>query len=293
MTSAEPVIAPGHRAWPMVDLATRKFWRAAGQRVDLHGDHAWLRGPMTGRGPVTDDWLLDEAALLGGSVARGRAEAGLLCDMAELDGPGFTVAQVHPLIRDFYERTSGWRMEVWVGWSPVFWPGGELVSRLFGRRLDQLALPTRPLEVARGMDSDVSLILDGEGLQRAACWTRTVRGTGYKAFSGSYSTRLLPGAQRRSVHAAFPLESGNVQVFLRPEHGPDGSLFLHSHGGTFGEDGAYVVAEDKDVAYAARAPLRETFHLYVDTEDVLRADHELRLWSATAVRLHYKLEPVG
>ena len=31
--------------------------------------------------------------------------------------------------------------------------------------------------------------------------------------------------------------------------------------------------------------------MYVDEEGVLRTDHELRLWSAPAVRLHYKLEP--
>lgn len=166
------------------------------------------------------------------------------------------------------------------------------MSRLFGRRLEQLALPTRPLDVARGLDSDVVLILDDQGVQRAAGWTRTVRATGDKAFSGSYSTRLLPGARRPSVHAAFPLESGNVQVFLRPDHGPDGSLFLRSPGGRFGEDGAYVVAEDRGTTYASGVPLRESFHLYLDEDGVLRADHRLRLWSATAVRLHYKLEPV-
>ena len=30
--------------------------------------------------------------------------------------------------------------------------------------------------------------------------------------------------------------------------------------------------------------------MYVDEEGVLRTDHELRLWSAPVVRLHYKLE---
>jgi hypothetical protein len=52
-----------------------------------------------------------------------------------------------------------------------------------------------------------------------------------------------------------------------------------------------VVVEDGGSTYAARAPLREEFHVYVDDEGVLRTDHELRLWSAEVVRLHYKLEP--
>lgn len=141
------------------------------------------------------------------------------------------------------------------------------------------------------MDSDVWPVLDRHGHQRSACWTRTVRATGERAFSGAYSTRLLPGAERPSVHAAFPLESGNVQVFLRPEHGPGGSLLLRSPGGRFGTDGAYVVARDGGTTWASRAPLHEQFHLYIDEEGVLRADHELRVWSASAVRLHYRLEP--
>ena len=118
-----------------------------------------------------------------------------------------------------------------------------------------------------------------------------MRATGERAFSGAYSTRLLPGSDRPGLHVAFPLESGNVQVFLRPEHGTDGALLLRSPGGRFGTDGAYVVACEGGRAWASRAPLHEQFHLYVDGEGVLRTDHELRVGAARAVRLHYRLEP--
>ena len=30
--------------------------------------------------------------------------------------------------------------------------------------------------------------------------------------------------------------------------------------------------------------------MYVDPDGVLRTDHQVRLWAASAVRLHYKLE---
>lgn len=291
MPTTPPRAARREHGWSAVDLSTRKFWRAVGRPVELGGEHSWLRAPTSGTGRVTDAWLEAEAAHHGGSVLRDGAGAGLLRDMAVLDGPGFTAAALRPEIRDFYEHTSRWRLEVWVAWSPVFWPGGEAVARLFGRRLDQLALPMRSLDVAHGMDSAVTPILDASGTQQAAGWTRTVRATGERAFSGSYSSRLLPDADRRSLHVAFPLEAGNVQVFLRPDHGADGSLHLRSPGGAFGSDGAYVVAEDGGMTYAARAPIRETFHLYVDDEGVLRADHDLRLLRASAVRLHYRLEP--
>jgi len=86
----------------------------------------------------------------------------------------------------------------------------------------------RSLDVAKGMDSRVSVIAGPDGGQVGAGWMRTLRSTGDYVFSGCYSTRRLPGALRDSIHVAFPLEKGNVQVFLRPEVGEGGSLWLHS-----------------------------------------------------------------
>lgn len=274
----------------LLDLGSRKFWRLTGRKVDLEGRESWLRAPTSGSAKVADGWLEAEAARHGGVVVQHEADAGLLPSMEVLDGPALTARRLRPEIRDFYEHTAAWRMEVWTGWSPVFWPAGELVARLYARRVEQLALPMRPLDVAHGMDSQVAVIRDRDGLQVAAAWMRTLRGSGRHVFSGSYSARTLPGAGRASVHVAFPLESGNVQVFLRPSATADGGLLLESPRGSFGEDGAYVVVSDAGGEYAARVPLHETFHVYVDAQEVLRADHELRLWNAWAVRLHYKLE---
>lgn len=241
---------------------------------------------------VADGWLEQAAQELGGDVARDVSGAGLLDDMAQLDGPQFRAAELHPRVRDFYEHTSDWRMEVWTQWNPLYQPGGELISRLWGRRVQQLALPTRPLDVAYGMDSRVELIVHPDGAQLGAGWLRTLRATGEYVYSGCYSSRLLPGATQPSVHVAFPLEHGNVQVFLRPKVLPGGSLELSSPGGPFGSNGAYVVVDERGT-YAAGAPIHETFMVYVDAEGVLRTDHHLRLWSATAVRLHYKLTRPG
>ena len=273
----------------VLDLGSRKFWRITGRPVDLDGSEQWLQAPMSGSARVTDAWLQAEAALHGGVLALDDPRAGLLPSMTLLDGPGFDSAGLRPEIRDFYEHTAAWQMEVWTGWSPLFWPGGKLVARLWGRRVEQLALPMRPLDVAHGMDSQVTPIRDRHGTQVAAAWTRTLRSSGRRVFSGSYSTRTLPGADRPSVHVAFPLESGNVQVLLRPSVDEGGGLVLASPPGRFGQDGAYVVVRDRR-DHAARMPLHETFRVYVDESRVLRADHELRLWNASAVRLHYKLE---
>ncbi|BAL88106.1 hypothetical protein AMIS_28860 [Actinoplanes missouriensis 431] len=275
---------------PHVDGLTRAFWRLTGRPVDLARRHQWLAAPMHHRETIGDTWLEEAAASYGGA-AHERTGGGLLADMAQLDGPEFRASALRPEVRDFYEHTSNWRMEVWAQWNPFFLPGGELVLRGFGRRVQQLALPTRPLDVALGMDSRVVAIVDAEGEQRAAGWLRTLRSTGEYVYSGCYSTRLLPGSAQPSVHVAFPLPEGNVQVFLRPKVLPDHSLELSSPAGLFGRDGAYAVVRGGGRVHAARMPIHEDFRVFVDREGVLRADHSLRLWSATVVRLHYKLTP--
>lgn len=276
----------------LLDIGSRKFWTLTGRPVDLDGDESWLDGPVSGSPRVAKDWLAAEAARHGGSVIDDDPSAGLLPSMSLLDGPGFDAARLRPAVRDFYEHTASWRMEVWSSWSPLFWPGGELVARLWGRRVEQLALPMRPLDVAHGMDSVVTPILDAQGEQVAAAWTRDLRATGRTVFSGAYATRTLPGADRPSVHVTFPLESGNLQVFLRPSVLDGGGFLLESLGGRFGEDGAYVVVRGRR-SHAAKVPLRETFHMYLDPQGTLRTDHVLRMWDRPALRLHYKLEPAA
>lgn len=274
---------------PRLDRVTRTFWRLRGRPIDLAGTGQWLSAPMHDGQTIGDSWLQAAAAAHRGTVREDVAGGGLLADMAQLDGSGFKAAELRPEIRDFYEHTSDWRMEVWTQWNPVFQPGGELISRLFGRRVQQLALPTRPLDVAHGMDSRVAIIVDADGEQRAAAWIRTLRSTGEYVYSGCYSPKLLPGEGQPSVHVAFPLEAGNVQVFLRPSVLPGGALELSSPAGSFGHNGAYVVVKDRGRTHAARAPIHETFRVYLDREGVLRTDHLLCLWSAPVVRLHYKL----
>jgi hypothetical protein len=272
---------------------TRAFWRVTGRRVDLGGNQAWLNAPMHRKSVIGDNWLTDAAAAIGGVVMRNEPGAGLLPEFAALDGPHFRAAAVHPHIRDFYEHTSLWRMEVWTEWNPLLQPGGELIARYFGRRVQQLTIPTRPLETAHGMDSEIAAIVASDGRQLGAGWIRTLRSTGAYVYSGYYRVTTMPETTQPSVHVSFPLESGNVQVFLRPRALSDGSLELLSTRGSFGTDGAYLTVSRRGVAHAARVPLHETFRLYVDDDGVLRTDHVIRVRSAVAVRLHYKLTRQG
>jgi hypothetical protein len=211
--------------------------------------------------------------------------------METLDGSGFAAAGLSGPIRDFYEHTDRWRLEVWSQWCPAAWPFGWLLSALFARRLQQLALPLRPLDTALGIDSQVLSVHGVGGELHGAAWLRRLRATGAFIYSGWYGTVTLPGATQPSVRVAFPLPNGSVTVFLRPEVSANGSLRLMSASGHFGEDGCYllVASPDRQSVWVRRVPIEENFHVYVDDEGVLRADHDLRLGRVPVIRFHYRL----
>ena len=74
-------------------MASRRWWRLAGHRVDLDGDHRWLDAPMCGPGPVGATWLRAEAGRLGGLVREDVPGGGLLPSMSVLDDAGFRAAK--------------------------------------------------------------------------------------------------------------------------------------------------------------------------------------------------------
>lgn len=279
------------RSLGALDLSTRLWWRVTGTRVDLSGGSRWLAAPHNERGEVGDDWLhaLDRRGL----VRPRSADHGLIDRMDLLDGPEFESAGIDPLVRDFYEHTASWRMEVWSQWNPLFAPGGALVTRVFGRRIQQLALPISPMSVSRGMTSGVHVIDTPDGRRDGAAWLRTLRSDRSPVYSGFYQVAAPGDAVQPHVKVTFPLEEGNVQVFLTPRLGDDGSLWLHSRSRTHGADGAYVTARVRNRWYAAMLPLHETFHVFVDDEGVLRTDHHLRVFGRLALRLHYRLDRTG
>jgi hypothetical protein len=270
----------------LLDRATQQWVRATGRHLDL-GTHRWLDGPTGGANLIGDDWLLPEAARHLASLEDG---GGLLSTMNVLDGDHFDPSNLSPQITDFYEHTSDWHLDVWSQWCPIAWPFGWLLSSIFAQRLEQLSLPLRPLDAAHGMDSKVVVAKTSDGTQVGAMWLRTLRHTGQTVYSGWYGTALLPGHTQPSIRIAFPLPNGSITVFLRPSANSDGSLRLTSAPGRFGDDGAYLIVNNNpNSTTVKRVPIHEEFHVYVDDNGVLRADHALDLGPVPVIRFHYRL----
>ena len=272
-----------------VDHVTQRWVRATGQTVDLSVE-TWLDGPASSRaGVVADEWLAVVTSQLGGTQRR---EAGLLADLSSLSSRAFDPRALRPEVVDFYERTSRYRLDVWSQWSPLLWPGGWAISTVFARRLQQLSLPLRPLDVAYGIDSSVIAVDAADGAQVGAAWLRKVRATGQSIYSGWYGTTRMPASGDPVLRVVFPLPNGSCAVFLTPRNGADGSLVLESPLGPFGAPGAYLIVERAGGrASVRRIPIAETFRVFVDSDGVLRTDHHMRIWHATVVRLHYRMSP--
>jgi len=54
-------------------------------------------------------------------------------------------------VRDFYEHTGRYHLDVWSQWSPLFWPFGWALINFVSRQMEQLNFPMYPLETAQGM----------------------------------------------------------------------------------------------------------------------------------------------
>lgn len=270
-----------------VDRGTQAWVRATGRTVQLD-DCPWLDGPVGSPTRIGDKWPTREAERLGGELGEG---GGLLDSFDDLAGAGFDPSALAPEIVRFYEQTTDWRLDVWSHWSPAALPAGWILSSVFARRLQQLALPLRPLRVGQGIDSRVVAVRDSEGRQLGAAWLRTLRSTGQVLYSGWYGPAQLPGRTDPSIRVMFPLPNGSITVFLRPTVN-DGALELTSPIAKFGDDGAYLIVHGAGrTAAVRRVPLAERFRVYVDDEGTLRTDHALHLWSIPILRLHYRLEP--
>jgi hypothetical protein len=282
----------GSRRGYFSDWVTQQWVRLTGRRISL-GEHPWLQGPAGAPAGIGPDFYERLASQLGLAIAAD-GERGLMPSFSELTGPGFDAAAVDPRIVDFYQRTSGYRLDAWSHWCGLFRPFGWLLAILFSRRLQQLNIPLSPLETSKGLKSRiVSLVDPGSGEVRHTGWVREISENQRVVYVGDYSTCSIPGMEGRCVKVVFPLPNGSATVVLRPEAREDGSLLLHSSGRRFGDPGFYLVVHDGPKAWVRYLPtMRELIHVYVEQGE-LHTDHLFRIWGIKYLQLHDRLTPAA
>jgi hypothetical protein len=252
-------------------------------RTHRRADVPWLAGPLGG--PVIGDApYRDAAAAEGLTLERRATDGGLVPDFTAL-----AVPDCNPRVRDFYEHTTSYAMDVW---SRTYFPASIALALLvttISRQVKQLNFPLSPLDTAHGMASEIILLRRADGTIRYTGWFRTIGE--HVLYTGFYMTERPPGEASPCVKVVFPMPGGNATVILRPGTLPDGSFTLDSGGRRFGQAGFYRVqarGPDHLRVWHIRT-LRERFHVYVDAAGVLRCDHTVRFLGLPVLHLHYKI----
>lgn len=264
-----------------------------GRRVS-RSEAAWLNCPL-GDTVLIGAGIYEQIARDENLEIYSVPDAGLIADFTALGGPRFDPGAVHPRIRHFYEHASQYQLEAW---SEV-----ALIGRIFlwllvefiSQRMDQLNFPISPLEMARGMTSQVIQLREpATGRIVYTGWLRKLKSSGLVMFAGIYSVARIPEEENPCVKVTFP-DRGSANVYLVPLNYADGSFGLASTGSGFGRSGFYrVVASGKEYLRVRNfKTLHELFHVYEDKEGVLRTDHKISFLGMTIVRLHYKMTLVG
>lgn len=195
---------------------------------------------------------------------------GLTDDFRELAREDFDADRVDADVRDFYERTADYELDVRAAPAPLFaglWR--SMVGPWFARR-EQLHLPDRDKLLAGRL---VRLNEERDGRANPRGWIRTDRASGRAVYVAAYALHRRRDASYMNI--AFPLPFGNMTSILLPVHHPvkPGGLSLTTLRAprAFGDQGVFAVIGGRGL----RLPLNETIDVWRDG-GVLRAEH--RMW---------------
>jgi hypothetical protein len=99
---------------------------------------------------VGADYVEQLANVRGGTFRRNPPDVGILASLDSLDGPTFSAGRVHPLIREFYEHTSRFRLSIIPEWRRWMKLGYAIFKLVIAQPLGQAAIPSNIAEAQRG-----------------------------------------------------------------------------------------------------------------------------------------------
>jgi hypothetical protein len=239
------------------------------------------------------------AAALGGRYTADVADIGIVASLDELAGPAFDPAGAVPLVREFYEHTTRFALDIVPEWRLWVRPGYLLYRTLLARPLGQASVPMNQREALRGVRSQIDTVSGvgsepGTGSVPGASsavirgWIRSFADTGQPIYVGIYTTYRHEGTGYVSV--GFPLPQASFTATLLPRARPGGGLVLDSRGGT-SQSGHYLTYIDPrtgELTVAAVRGFAERLDVYV-ADGELRAEHAFAVFGIPFLVLHYRM----
>jgi hypothetical protein len=245
---------------------------------------------------VGAEFFREFAQSVGAAFMGKGTDAGLMDSFDNLVSNRFDPSKVHPIIRDFYEHTSRFDMDVTIRWNPFIRPLGALYRILMARRMRQLAIPLDN-ELLSGLDSWLELIdLESDGRADFRCWIRVAEDSGVPVYVGAYKTykSMIDEVDTSYVSVAFPLPGGNLTTVLTPLNLDRDGLMLTTRDRFSTEAGVYLIfPHPKSFSMAPALGLSEQFQLRPMADgsgiDVV---HDCFWLGMSAFQMRYKITPM-
>lgn len=271
------------------DKITQYWVKTTGRKINPEIEK-WLIGPIGNEDIIGDKFIQNIIKDENLSYSSNEANCGLLESISDLDFTKEELAVLNKQVIDFYENTSNFDFEIWSEWRGFFKPFGKALSVIFSKRLQQLNLPLNSLDSSKGIKSEI-IKLSIKEKTKWTIWYRKLKSSNDVIYAGIYTTAFVPKYSKSLLKVIFPLPNGNASVVMTKKVLSDGSLLLSSDGEKFGDNGFYFTLTDHKGNYWARfvKSMHEWIKVYVDDENILRADHNLKFYGISFLNLHYKM----
>lgn len=190
----------------------------------------------------------------------------------------------------FYEKTTEYNFTLKVEWNKYFRILGNIVSKLFSKRIQQLNVPLENFSDGEQLTSEIIQLTEKEtDVCRYTFWLRKKSSDKQVIYSGIYDTCRLPDG-RVCIKTVFPLPNGNATVIMEPSVGKNGELILESSGDKFGDPGFYFLVEDsKGRVWTQYIQSFKDRITVVETGKGLIAKQILTLWKRKLVAFEYSI----
>lgn len=173
------------------------------------------------------DYVRSLAAVLGGTYVRDAADVGIVASLDDLAGPDFDPGAVHPSVREFYEHTTRFTLDIVPEWRTWVRPGYLLYRTLLAAPLGQANVPMNQRQALRGVQSRIDTIdVDRNDMIDIRGWIRSYADTDEPIYVGIYTTYRHDG--RGYVSVGFPLPQSSFTATLEPRQLEGGGLLLTS-----------------------------------------------------------------
>lgn len=262
----------------------------------VHPDEARYVVPFEAHtGYVGADYAQDLATTSKGHFRRNRPGIGILEDMESLRGPNFDPDRLHPIIREFYEHTSLFKLTIEPEWNPLIKPFFWVFKNFIASQIGQANLPFNMEEAQRGVVSYIDTIDyeaaggASDAIQTLRTWIRAYEDSGEAIYVGVYTVVRYEGFGYVSV--GFPLPEANFTATLMPfNHRRDGLLLKTAEtGSTF--PGHYLsdIDDSGRLTTIALHSLDEEIHVYF-ADNRLQTEHKFFLSGFRFLTLRYAIE---